>query len=64
MKLINFLRRATAAASRGRLSDPEPWWRDPLSHPDIRAMSAVEIADLPFDPSRIGGVHPSGYRGQ
>lgn len=23
-------------------------WRDPLSHPAIRAMSAREIADLPF----------------
>jgi hypothetical protein len=23
-------------------------WRDPLSHPSIRAMSARELADLPF----------------
>jgi hypothetical protein len=23
-------------------------WRDPLSHPAIRAMSARELADLPF----------------
>jgi hypothetical protein len=23
-------------------------WRDPLSHPAIRAMSAREVADLPF----------------
>ena len=23
-------------------------WRDPLSHPAIRAMSVREVADLPF----------------
>lgn len=23
-------------------------WRDPLSHPAIRSMSARELADLPF----------------
>lgn len=27
-------------------------WRDPLSHPAIRAMSSREIADLPFSTGR------------
>ncbi|MBO6603238.1 hypothetical protein [Rhodophyticola porphyridii] len=29
------------------------WRRDPLSHPDIARMSKRELADLPFDPTRI-----------
>lgn len=29
------------------------WLRDPLSHPDIEAMSLTQLADLPFDPRRI-----------
>ena len=31
------------------------WHRDPLSHPEIQAMSERERADLPFNPIR---VHP------
>lgn len=29
------------------------WCRDPLSHPDIEAMSERALADLPFDPGTI-----------
>lgn len=35
-------------------ADEEQWRRDPLSHPAIRGMSLREIADLPFDPAKIG----------
>ena len=35
------------------LTDQGSWRRDPLSHPAIRHMSLREIADLPFDPSKI-----------
>lgn len=31
----------------------ELWRRDPLSHPDLHAMSERELADLPFDPGAI-----------
>jgi len=29
------------------------WQRDPLSHPDLRHMSLEQLADLPFEPTRI-----------
>lgn len=29
------------------------WLRDPLSHPDLEAMSVTQLADLPFDPRRF-----------
>ena len=33
---------------------PDVSWRcDPLSHPDLRAMSARELGDTPFDPTRF-----------
>ncbi len=32
---------------------PEAWWRDPLSHPAIRAMTERERADLPFRPEDV-----------
>ena len=28
---------------------PQIWQRDPLSHPDLQAMSLRELADLPFN---------------
>lgn len=34
-----------------RQTETEPtaaWWRDPLSHPALDAMSERELADLPF----------------
>lgn len=32
-------------------SPQEDWQRDPLLHPDLRRMTARELADLPFDPA-------------
>jgi hypothetical protein len=29
------------------------WFRDPLSHPDLEAMSVTQLADLPFEPRRF-----------
>tara|TARA_R110002072_G_scaffold101442_3_gene223326 strand:+ start:328 stop:513 length:186 start_codon:yes stop_codon:yes gene_type:complete len=42
-----------SAPSPKSLEDEERWKRDPLSHPAIRRMSSLEIADLPFDSSKI-----------
>lgn len=33
--------------------DCDNWRRDPMSHPDIRRMSARERDDLPVDPRQI-----------
>ncbi|MEQ1951050.1 hypothetical protein [Mesorhizobium sp. CN2-181] len=30
-------------------SESQTWWRDPLSHPALAAMSPRELADLPFN---------------
>ena len=30
-------------------SESQNWWRDPLSHPALAAMSPRELADLPFN---------------
>lgn len=30
-------------------SEGQDWWRDPLSHPALAAMSPRELADLPFN---------------
>ncbi len=30
------------------ISDEERWAADPLSHPVLKAMSARELADIPF----------------
>lgn len=29
------------------------WFRDPLSHPDLKTMSVTQLADLPFEPRRF-----------
>lgn len=31
------------------------WSRDPLSHPDLAAMTLTQLADLPFEPRRFSG---------
>ena len=49
MKIISTLLGLSTAADR-----PEDrqlrleWFRDPLAHPDLHAMSERELADLPF----------------
>ncbi|WP_353642324.1 hypothetical protein [Mesorhizobium sp. WSM2239] len=40
--------------SRDALASEESWILDPLSHPDVEAMTERELADLPFN---------RGYRG-
>lgn len=50
MKIFSFV----AEALRGHAvmpsdEDKAAWMRDPLSHPDIEAMSGRELADLPFN---------------
>lgn len=38
------------------LTEPDgtdDWLRDPLSHPELRAMSLRELADIPFQSLRI-----------
>jgi len=51
-----FWARLTASRCHSRtipVGNAPYWRRDPLAHPDIRRMSAREIADLPIDPSLI-----------
>ncbi|MDF0599971.1 hypothetical protein P1J78_04435 [Psychromarinibacter sp. C21-152] len=51
------LRTAFRRAAPPRPPDPElQWRRDPLSHPDIQAMSERELADLPFAPHGLRPV--------
>lgn len=42
-KLMSFIRKMTEAEP-----DSPNAYRDPLSHPALKAMSARELADLPF----------------
>jgi hypothetical protein len=47
-----YLRNWFLARCKAYVRDAD-WWRDPLSHPDIKAMSERARADLPFAPERI-----------
>lgn len=40
-------------SKKGLRDDDVNWRRDPLSHPDLRAMSQRELADLPFSPEQF-----------
>jgi hypothetical protein len=49
MKIISILRHlSTAPHALDDVERQAKWMRDPLSHPDIDAMSERELADLPF----------------
>ena len=50
MKIISILRHLSIMPHRpeDELQRRAAWMRDPLSHPDIDAMSERELADLPF----------------
>jgi hypothetical protein len=50
--LVTLLKSAQPKSSlkNDRASLNRDWRRDPLSHPDIQAMSERERSDLPFDP--------------
>ncbi len=45
------LRRALSGQRRPAAGRGPDWGRDPLSHPELRAMSLQELADLPFAPA-------------
>jgi hypothetical protein len=53
MKIFSRFTRLFANPGKGKVSadDELRWWRDPLSHPAIEAMSSRELGDLPL--SRI-----------
>ena len=51
-RIVQRVRRFILRLGRVR-PDDDKWWRDPLSHPDIQAMSERQRADLPFDPHKI-----------
>ena len=42
-------------------SESQSWWRDPLSHPQIAAMSPRELADLPFNRCYRLPAEPKGF---
>ncbi|MDZ5697976.1 hypothetical protein [Chelativorans sp. M5D2P16] len=50
LSVAAYLRRRREAfrAIEEYAEEREKWCRDPLSHPDIAAMSQRELADLPF----------------
>jgi len=50
MKIISILRHLSTVphCSEVDVQRQAEWMRDPLSHPDIDAMSERELADLPF----------------
>jgi hypothetical protein len=55
MKILSINRLFSRAARQGRdcSSQWRQWLLDPLSHPDLDAMSVTELADLPFEPGRF-----------
>lgn len=52
LSMPNFLAWKAEGAVRDREGGSARWLRDPLSHPDIEAMSERERADLPFPRGR------------
>ncbi|WP_394890702.1 hypothetical protein ACG873_04880 [Mesorhizobium sp. AaZ16] len=40
----------------------ESWMLDPLSHPDVEAMTERELADLPFNRGYCGASECTGER--
>ena len=50
MKIISIMRHLSTAphSNDNDVERHAAWMRDPLSHPDIDAMSERELADLPF----------------
>jgi hypothetical protein len=48
--------------SRETSATEESWTLDPLSHPDIEAMTERELADLPFNRGYRGAPEFAGER--
>jgi hypothetical protein len=54
MKIISIWRHlSTVPHASDEVERQAEWMRDPLSHPDIDAMSERQLADLPFGRTRI-----------
>lgn len=56
VKILRLLRRPRengSAIPSGDCREEHVWFRDPLSHPDLKAMSVTQLADLPFEPRRF-----------
>ncbi len=51
-----FWKTDTAGERRKTAADPDTI--DPLSHPDLKAMSLAELADLPLMPENLGRRPP------
>lgn len=50
--LLMAFKKRSVAHERPPPIDPN-WWRDPLSHPDLKVMSQRQLADLQFAPDLI-----------
>ena len=61
-----FSRLAEILKAEAEAGDAPVWMRDPLSHPDIEAMDARALGDLPFglfrSPSLSADATPDGCR--
>jgi len=64
MKIFSIGTRAFGQVLRTPLdaSAGESWVLDPLSHPDVEAMTERELADLPFNRGYRGGPECLGDR--
>ncbi len=49
--LMERLKSRLSARPARRRPDRERWRINPLAHPDLRNMTLVQLADLPFDRS-------------
>lgn len=52
-KLLGSLYRRVREGQAGDRNRRPSWCSDPLSHPELEQMSLDQLADLPFDPTRI-----------
>jgi hypothetical protein len=48
MRIFSALRRLIAGRRKSENQHDAAWLADPLMHPDVRAMTERELADLPF----------------
>lgn len=52
LRLLPKPRENGSAGSGSDCPETLQWFRDPLSHPDLKTMSVTQLADLPFEPRR------------
>jgi hypothetical protein len=53
LRLLPSPRENGSTESSGECREALQWFRDPLSHPDLAAMTVTQLADLPFEPRRF-----------